>query len=153
MALKPDRNLVHGADISYFMNTVAADRGIIVTHYTTTSGVGAAMDDGNAVVIIPTGAVGSPVGLLMTKVVNYDLTRQRINPHQDEVQLGSKVTIMKQGVAVTDQIYTGDTPAPGAAAHFTTDGQLTTTTTSTQVGKFLSAKDSDGYAKVEINIP
>jgi len=153
MALKPDRNYAMGVDISHFMNTAASERGIIVIVDTSTTGVGASMDDGRAVAAIPTGTTGAPIGMLMTKVVNYDLTRQHLNEHQDEVQIGSKVTIMTNGWAVTDQIAAGITPAPGEAAHFTTDGKLTNVTTSTQVGKFVSGKDSDGYAKIAINLP
>lgn len=152
MALKPDRKYTDGTDIHYFMNETA-ERGIIVVHDTTTSGVGAAMDDGNAVVKVPTGASGTPAGLLLNDVVNLDLTRQHINWHQDEVQLGGKVTVLTHGWVVTDQIVSGETPTAGDAAYFAASGELSTTSTSDQVGKWLSSKDSDGYAKVEINLP
>ena len=79
MALKPDRHEVV-TDISFFMNETA-ERGIIVTH--STAGSGAAMDDSNALVAIPTTASGSaPAGLLLNDVVNIDLTRQHLNQHQ-----------------------------------------------------------------------
>lgn len=149
MALKPDRVEAY-TDISFFMNEVG-ERGGIVTHLT--SGSGAAMDDSQAVVEYPTAATGNaPAGLLLCDVVDYDLTRQHINWHKDEVQKGSKVTVLRQGFVVTDVIVSGDTPSAGDAAYYAAGGELTTTTGSVQVGRFLSAKDSDGFAKVDINI-
>jgi hypothetical protein len=153
MALKPDRKYNDGTDISFFMNETA-ERGIIVTHDTTTTGLGAAMDDANAVVQVPTGTGdGVAAGLLLNDVVNLDLTRQHINWHQDEVQLGGKVTVLQHGWVTTNQIASGVTPKAGDPAYFTANGKVTTSSGSAQVGKFLSGKDSDGYAKVEVNIP
>lgn len=154
MALKPDRIESH-TDISYFMNEVA-ERGIVVVHDTTTSGLGASMDDADNVVKKPDVANGSgeqPAGILLNDVVNLDLTRQHINWHKDEVQIGGKVTLLRQGQVTTNQLKSGDTPAPGDKAYFTTDGELSTTSTnSTQVGRFLSSVDGDGYVKVDVNI-
>ena len=55
MALKADRHEVV-TDISFFLNETA-ERGIIVTH--STAGSGSAMDDSNALVVVPTTAAGS----------------------------------------------------------------------------------------------
>lgn len=154
MALKPDRIESH-TDVSFFMNEVA-ERGGIVVHDVTTSGLGASMDDADNVVKLPDNANGSgekPAGLLLNDVVNLDLTRQHINWHKDEMQIGGKVTLLRQGQVTTDQIASGVNPAPGDAAYFTVDGKLSTTSTnSTQVGRFLSSKDGDGYCKVDVNI-
>ena len=154
MALKPDRIEAH-TDISFFMNEIA-ERGIIVVHDVTTSGLGASMDDADNIVKKPDVAGGSgeqPAGLLMNDVVNLDLTRQHINWHKNEVQIGNKVTLMRQGQVTTNMIESGVLPAPGDKAYFTTDGELSTTSTnSTQVGRFLSSLDSDGYCKVDVNI-
>jgi hypothetical protein len=81
------------------------------------------------------------------------LTRQHLNQHQDEVQLGGKVTVMTHGWVVTNKIQVGVTPTVGAKAYFEEAGELTTVRGGDPVGKFLSIKDEDGYAKVEINIP
>jgi len=151
MALKSDRIESH-TDISFFMDTTG-ERGGIVIH--DTSGSGVSMDDGNAVVMYPTGVVSGtkPAGLLLNDVVDLDLTRQHINWYRDEVQVGGKVTLLRQGQVTTDVVATGVTPAAGTAAYYDSLGKLTTTSTnSTQVGRFLSSKDSDGYVKVEINI-
>ena len=151
MALRPDRN-EHLTDLSFFMNETA-ERGIIVVH--STGGSGAAMDDSNAKVIAPATTVSgkSPAGLLLNDVVNPDLTRQHINFHKDEVQQGNKVLLLRRGTVVTDQI--SGTPTVGAKAYFVVGGTISASnqdSVSTQVGRFLSVKDADGYAKVEINI-
>ncbi len=150
MALRPDRNYNDGVQIAYFMNEVA-ERGIIVTH--TTSASGAGMDDSAGVVGIPTGTGdGLAAGMLLNNVVNKDLTQTHLNAHKDEVQLGSKVAVLARGWAVTDQIKSGETPAAGAAAYFDASGELSATTGSAEVGKWLGAKDADGFAKVAITI-
>ena len=150
MALKPDR-VEHLTDLSYFMNETAS-RGIIVTHLS--AGSGSAMDDSNATVQVANNTTELPAGLLLNDVVNLDLTRQHLNFHQDEVQQGGKVLLLRRGTVVTDQVTAGQTIVAGAAAHFTTNGVLTTGTAghSAQVGRFLSDYDPDGYVKVEINI-
>ena len=151
MALRPDRN-EHLTDLSFFMNE-PAERGIIVVH--STGGSGAALDDSNAKVIAPATTVSgkNPAGLLLNDVVNLDLTRQHINFHKDEVQQGNKVLLLRRGTVVTDQI--SGTPTVGAKAYFVVGGTISASnqdSVSTQVGRFLSVKDADGYAKVEINI-
>jgi hypothetical protein len=150
MALKPDR-YEHRTDISYFMNAVA-ERGIIVVH--NTGGSGAAMDSANATVQIPTGGVNgtNPAGLLLNDVVNLDLTRQHINFHQDEVQIGGKVTLLREGWVVTNQL--SGTPTVGADAYYNLAGELSATSgyNGVKVGKFLSVPDTDGYVKVEVHI-
>ena len=151
MDLRPDRNEVI-TDISFFLNETA-ERGLIVV--ANTQGSGAAMDDSSAAVKVPSapGVAGKPVGLLLNDVVNLDLTRQHINYAKDEVQKGSKVALLRVGTVTTDQISGAVTM--GDAAHFHNAGQLSSATTSNdsvQVGRFLSTKDADGFAKVAINI-
>ena len=147
MALKPDR-VEHLTDLSFFLNEVA-ERGqfLIVS----TAGSGAAMDDSTAKAAIATGS-GKPLGLLLNDVVDLDLTRQHINFAKDEVQKGSKVLILRRGTVVTDQIETGKSPTAGSVAYYKSSGELTTDVDSQPVGLFLSSKDADGYAKVEINV-
>ena len=168
MALKPDRHDLL-TDISFFMNETA-ERGVVVVH--STVGSGSAMDDGNAVVTVPTVASGtSPAGLLLNDVVDIDLTRQHLNQHQDEVQKGGKVTLLKQGWVVTNKVDEagGGIITAGAKAYVASSGLVSTdrglnidTTAEAAevdfdyeallVGRFLSTKDADGYAKVYINI-
>ena len=167
MALKADR---HEAvtDISFFMNETA-ERGVVVVH--STAGSGSAMDDSNALVTIPTTASGTyPAGLLLNDMVNIDLTRQHLNQHQDEVQKGGKVTLLKEGWVVTNKLEVNSKPTVGAPAYFTSSGLLSTTNPAAYdattiagasnplgnenalVGRFLSTEDADGYAKVYIDI-
>jgi hypothetical protein len=151
MALKSDR-IESYTDISFFMDSTG-ERGGVVVHGS--SGSGVSMDDGNAVVTYPTGVVAGtkPAGLLLNDVVNIDLTRQHINWYRDEVQVGGKVTLLRQGQVTTNVVSTGVAPVAGDAAYYDAFGRLTTVSTdSTQVGRFLSSVDSDGYVKVDINI-
>lgn len=150
MALKPDR-VEHLTDISFFKNDAVAERGIIVAH--STGGSGAAMDDALAQVADVASTGDLAAGLLLNDVVNLDLTRQHYNMMKDEVQLGGKVTLLRRGTVVTDQV--SGTPVVGEAVHFAADGRLVTSSelaTSQQVGRWLGVLDADGYAKCEINI-
>lgn len=146
MALKPDR-VEHLTDLSFFMDEIGT-RGQIVTH--SSDGSGASMDDANAKVIKATATGQNPAGLLLNDVVDIDLTRQHINFAKDEVQKGGKVLLLRRGTVVTDNV--AGTPAAGAKAYFTADAKITSAAGSVQIGRFLSAEDADGYAKVEINI-
>jgi hypothetical protein len=150
MALKPDRVEAY-TDISFFMNETG-ERGGVVVH--STAGSGAAMDDANAVVEYASDPSGTnPAGLLLCDVVDLDLTRQHINFYKDEVQKGSKVTLLRQGTVVTDVVATGLNISAGDVAYYGVNGALTTSSTnSVQVGRFLSDYDADGYVKVDINI-
>ncbi len=151
MALKPDR-FEDATDLSFFMN-VTGERGQIVVHDTTGSGAG--MDDSQNNVVRMTGQAPSgtqPAGLLLNDVVNYDLTRQPVNRHKDEVQLGGKVLLLRRGYVTTNKV-TGTITA-GKTAYYDSNGTLTATDPGTgwKVGRFLTKADADGYAKVEINI-
>lgn len=149
MALKPDRVELY-TDVSFFMVTTA-ERGGVVAH--TTSGTGPAMDDAAAVVAAPAAAADKPAGLLMNDVVDIDLTRQHMNWYKDEVQKGNKVCLLRRGFVVTNMLTAGSAPSAGAPAYFDVGGLLTEVNTgSAVVGRFLSGKDVDGYAKVDIDI-
>jgi hypothetical protein len=151
MALRPDRNELQ-TDLSFFMNETA-ERGIVVVH--SSQGSGAAMDDSSAVVAIPaiTDLSKHPAGLLLNDVVDLDLTRQHINFAKDEMQKGGKCLLLRRGFVVTNMISGSITL--GEQAYFGTNGELTSASAysgSTAVGRWLSKKDADGYAKVDINI-
>jgi len=148
MALKSDRYELQ-TDISFFYNDAATTRGCLVAHGGT-AGTGAAMDQGANLCVKSTSA--APLGILLNDVVDKDLTRTHLNQYKDEVQKGGKVTILRKGYVVTNDI-TG-TPAAGDVAYQceTTAGNVATSGTNV-VGAFLSAEDADGYAKVEVNLP
>ena len=166
MALKSDR-LELQTDISFFYNGAATTRGCVVGH-ASTAGSGAAMDQG--VNLVEKTTSGIPVGILLNDVVNKDLTRTHLNQHKDEVQKGGKVTILRKGYVVTNAIEDGLSPDIHAGdvaylsdATSTSSGPGSTSevgflsnaagTNGKVVGRFLSAKDADGYAKVEVNLP
>lgn len=154
MALKPLRNIV-ADDISYFA-TATASRGGIATM--STVGSGEAMDDGASVVAYAANPSGLlPVGVLMNDVVNLDLTRQKINPYKDEVQVNSKVTLTTIGEVVTDMLVPGITVAVNDPAYLAHSGLFTNVDLNMNqtpiVGVFKSKKDEDGFAKVFVNLP
>lgn len=159
MALKTDRSTLD-TDISFFMNEAATRGGVACL---STGGSGAAMDQGAALVTyaaLPSGKV--PVGLLLNDMVDIDLTRQHLNQHKDEVQKGGKVTLLRKGYVVTNNLE-GASPTAGAPAYVAHSGNLATSDLSNDdtdadgstrlVGRFLSGVDEDGYAKVYIDLP
>jgi hypothetical protein len=164
MALKADRYELQ-TDISFFWGgAAAATRGGCVVH-DSTAGSGSAMDQGANKVIYKGTAVAtdSPVGILMNDVVNKDLTRTHLNQHKDEVQLGGKVTLLRKGYVVTNSIESNTTPSAGEVAYVHDDGTISNganikvataiASGNLAIGRFVSAKDEDGYAKVEVNLP
>ena len=150
MALKSDRYELQ-TDISFFYNAGTATRGGVVVH--DTAGSGAAMDQGVNLVKYSTGGE-VPVGLLLNDVVNKDLTRTHLNQHKDEVQKGGKVTVLRKGYVVTNNLDGNPVAGSGAYASTTVAGNITMETDEGGlIGRFLSSKDEDGYAKVEVNLP
>ena len=156
MALKPDR-IELLTDISFFMNNNTSstiERGGVVS--VSSGGSGVAMDDASALVAYASVAAGAlPVGVLLNDVVNIDLTRQHINWHKDEVQGGGIVTLLRQGQVTTNMIVSGAAPGAGSGAYVGANGLLGTSDgggNNAKVGTFLSSKDSDGYAKVSVNL-
>lgn len=151
MALKADRNEFQ-TDISYFMNEVAERGGIASLSGTGASG--AAMDNATNLVTYATAASGAkPVGVLLNDMVNIDLTRQHLNQYKNEVQKGSKVTLLRKGYVVTNRIH--GTPSAGDKAWVGPTGYFGTSDPGDHkiVGEYMTKKDQDGYAKVEVNFP
>lgn len=159
MALKPDRNEFL-TEISFFMNETAERGGVAVL---STMGSGGAMDQSQALVTYAANPAGRiPVGFLLNDMVNIDQTRQHINWHKNEIQQGGKVTLAKAGHLVTNRIAGGTVVYPGAVAYLGPSGflQITQGTQSglpyepsnPRVGVFLSSRDEDGFAKVDIRL-
>ena len=158
MALKSDRSTLQ-TDISFFMNEAATRGGVASI---STGGSGVSLDNGAAVVTygaVPSGKV--PVGVLLNDMVDIDLTRQHLNQHKDEVQKGGKVTLLTKGWVVTNSLQ--GTPAAGDLAYLGHSGNIANSDLSNDdsdsdgssrvVGRFLSAVDQNGYAKVFIDLP
>ena len=151
MALKPAR--YEGVtDISFFMDQVAERGGVVCVK---TAGSGAALDQSAAEVEYKASASGQiPIGILLNDMVNKDLTKTKLNPYKNEMQKGSKVTILKQGWVLTNMI-TGTNPSGVQTAYVGVSGYFSISSASgnVEVGQFKSSVDADGYAKVEINLP
>lgn len=153
MALRSQRRELD-SDITFFMNEVAERGGFVCA---STVGSGAALDQSQALATYAAAPSGKTVlGVLMGDMVNLDLTRQKENVHKEEVQKGGKVTIWTKGWVVTNMIYPGHTIAVGNKAYIAASGLIGNVDTvgcNEVVGKFLSSKDEDGYAKVSFNLP
>lgn len=152
MALKPYREVTEYA-IGSFWGSTAATRGGIASMVT--QGSGEAMDDSNAVVGYVAEASGAtPLGMLLNDVASIDPTRQHLNQYKDETLVNSKVTLMKRGVAVTNNIL--GTVNAGDRAYLAESGNIRGTqgiNEAPAVGRFLSTVDQYGYAKVHIDLP
>lgn len=158
MALKSDRYEAQ-TDISFFYNAGTATRGGVVV-LDNVNASGAAMDQGvNLVKYKQATATDVPVGILLNDVVNKDLTRTHLNQYKDEVQKGGKVTVLTQGWVLTSNITGSPVPGDVAYADSATAGNLTNSASNAQasgnlaVGRFMTNKDADGYAKVFVNLP
>ena len=152
MALKSDRYELQ-TDISFFYNATETTRGCVVCHGGT-AGTGAAMDQGANLCAKSDSSSANPLGILLNDVVNKDLTRTHLNQYKDEVQKGGKVTILRKGYVVTNNITDLGSVDAGDVAYQceVTAGNIATSGTNV-IGAFLSAEDADGYAKVEVNLP
>ena len=158
MALKADR-YEESTDISFFSNATAT-RGGVVCLADLGLASGAALDQGENLVSYQqiTGASQIPVGILLNDVVDKDLTRTHLNQYKDEVQKGGKVTVLTRGWVVTNNV-TG-TPTAGALAYADgvtagniTAGNVDPAASGNPVGRWMSRKDADGYAKLYVNLP
>jgi hypothetical protein len=156
--LKADRH-EQTTDISHFYDAGTATRGgVVVLDAVLASG--AAMDQGvNKVRYKQAVATDVPVGILLQDVVDKDLTRTHINWYKDEVQKGGKVAVLTQGYVVTNNITGNPTPGQVAYADSVTAGNISASAASAAasgnlaIGRFMTNKDSDGYAKVRVNLP
>ena len=159
-----------------------SERGGWVSATGSTAASGSAMDQAVNQVWYNLHATGlRPLGILLNDVVNVDLTRQILNPYKSEVQVGDKITVLKKGYVLTNRIVSTIGPTtvaitPGAVAYTGPSGFITSVPSgalglgtqainsiafnahinsasgSYVVGKFLSAADEDGYAKVYIDL-
>ena len=159
MALKADR-YEESTDVSFFYNAGTATRGGVACLADLGLASGASLDQGENLVSYQAASSSTiPVGILLNDVVNKDLTRTHVNHHKDEVQKGGKVTVMTRGWVVTSNV-TG-TPTAGALAYVdsATNGNITaaavdpTASGNTAIGRWMSRKDADGYAKLYVNLP
>lgn len=153
MALRPDRYEFQ-TDISFFCDSIT-ERGVVLVY--STSGSGAALDQTTAVVTLAGTGVTlnlKPAGLLLNDVIANDTTRSFTNVYKDEMRVNGKCTLLKKGWVVTNMLATGITPVAGDVAYLAPSGKITNSATGTPptIGRFLSAKNENGYAKVAIDL-
>jgi hypothetical protein len=162
MSMKPLRSQCDGkVSVDYFVTTTGS-AGQIVFASTGTQPVGPGLDDSNSrveIVAVVSGRV--PVGMLLSDVVNLDLSRYPLNQYKSESQVGSKVALGTDGEWVVDTLLAGAAPATGVVypttAYAAPNGVLThnagyVASGYPVVGKFLTGRDSDGFAKVSIGL-
>lgn len=152
MALKGDMQPVQDSvDINFFMDSVA-ERGGIPCISTVSSGVN--YDSSLNVAVYQVNPSGKfPVGVLQQDVVNKDLTQTHLDNYRDEVQVGGKVTMYRQGRFTTNFVW--GTPTAGAPAYLGPSGNVSPTRQDAwtpQVGRFETTKDQNGYATIYVNI-
>lgn len=149
--LKPDRNYSPAdSDISFYMGETA-DAGIMVV-YPTGDVSPPGLDDDANYVTVPTDTSEKAVGILMNTVVNLDLSRTELSSHLNEVQINNKVEIIRRGWFVTNKLASSITPSPGDPLYFAATGVFTTATGSEIVGRFESGVNSDGYARIFVDV-
>lgn len=158
MALRGDRHEFQ-TNIQFFSDAEMEKGGIVSAK---TSGSGAALDQGVHIAEYranPSGA--NPVGLLLQDVKDYDLTRMKVNPYKNEVQVDGKVALLKKGYVVTNMIYPGHTPVLGGPAYVGHSGLIAASdvandagnpASSRVIGTWGSTKDEDGFAQVNVDI-
>lgn len=161
MALKPGRE-EHVYDLQYFAatitgpNTTMMTRGGGLCQVSGTPGSGEAMDSSaQAIEYVANPSGKLCVGILLNDVVNIDFSRQQLNQYKDEVQVGGKVTVGRNGTWVTNNIMPGQaTGTVPSTLYLGTSGNFTDVNPGgyPTVGQLLSRKDADGYAKVRINL-
>lgn len=161
--LKPDR-LYNPADIvTHYSMYETGTRGGIVCQATGFYPVGAGTDSSEQRCYYVNGNPSGfkPVGLLINDVVNKDLTQTHINYHKDEVQIGEKVVVAKKGEFVTNRIGPGQASGVAltlpARAYVGPSGYLYTaagyaTSGWTEVGRFTTYVNTEGFARFEANI-
>ncbi len=152
MALLGDMHVLYD-DIRYFLSE-EAERGVFVK-FSGAGASGASLDDTlNALQVPGTGTTSGAVaaGLLMCDVVDIDETRYRLNPHRDEVRVGSKVRLLKKGWVYTDQV--SGTPSGGDTAYMIPLGKVAPTDSGGQpkVGRFGGRKHSNGFVLLEVDV-
>ncbi len=161
MSLKGYRTIIE-TDIDHFMNAAATRGGIVSVTGTSASGIASDQAEAQCGYSATLSGV-KPLGILLQDVVNYDLTRQRQNPWRDEVQIGNKVAVAPKCVVVTDFVYPGHSPTPGAPAYIGHSGYIAASNVALDhsdtagafkvVGQWVTGKNEDGFAKVRINLP
>lgn len=156
MALKGHR--IIWTENNFLTCESVAEAGQILVYKTSGSGIAIGDSAGlGDVVANPSGY--TPAGMLITHaVVSTDETLYHLNYHQDTIKTGGKVHASDRCRVTTNKVI--GTPAVGNTAYLTSSGCVEPTAHADggrvarpPVGKFVSIKDENGYATVEISLP
>lgn len=150
MGLSPNRQ-VFQTNVDFALNEVA-ERGVLCSIIPGTTSAGEVTASAT-----PTGVGVQVIGMLLGDIESLNFDRHPEYLHRDVRDVGSVVSLCQEGELKTDQL-TG-TPSAGDAAYLGANGTVSTTQLSDGlgnmaplVGKFLSATDANGFAKVRIDV-
>ena len=153
MALKGDMGYEQAHDISWFWDSIAVSHaaGGCASIKTAGSGVCLGGVQMAAYAVDPSGA--KPLGVLTQKVTSYaGQTRVFRNLQNGEILPGEKCCLIRKGWLVTDMVI--GSPVGGNPAYLGASGNFATVQAegAPKVGRFETAKDGNGYAKVWLDI-
>lgn len=155
MALKADREITQYEN-GYFLNE-AANKGLVVC--VSTGASGAALDGATSVATVAAASSGAkPLGVLLDEFITLDQTRFHKNYNKLEAVAGDKASIAVRGWVVTDKVIsaTAGSKAMLASSGYVTDATAPATyneVANPKVGAFLSGKDQNGFARLQISLP
>lgn len=159
MALKPDREYNEVTDITNFWTTGAAEKGGCASMVSAGSGAAIGInlaDEANVVGYATSIGINTiPKGILLqTVAVSGSATRDFLNFENGEIRPNDKCTLVTRGWVVTDMIHPDVTPSAGDPAYLAVSGWVSSTSgaLTRRVGRFETAKDSNGFARVSIDI-
>lgn len=99
----------------------------------------------------------TPVGILLGKVVDKDLTQMTLQRLASEYIVHGKVPVNRAGQYKTNMVYPGLTIAMNDKAYLGPSGLLQNTQVNAAnnpyVGEFDTTKDQDGFVTVTLNLP
>lgn len=146
MALSPSRQIFQ-TNVDHSLNQVT-ERGVVCSINPGTTPVGE--------VVVATGVGVTPIGMLLDDVEDLNFDRHGEYRQRNVVDVGSVIGLSQECEVLTDQL-TGS-PVAGNTAYLGPNGTVSPTLTfdnvtpSPAVGKFLSAPNANGFAKVRIDI-
>lgn len=106
--------------------------------------------------VSPTGSTTNPIGVLLTDIEDMNFDRHPEYRQRNVDDIGSVVALCTKGELETNLIV--GTPSQGQKAYLHPSGYVGATqltdglNPAPQVGRFLSAKNALGYAKVKIDL-
>lgn len=142
-----ERRQIFQTNIDYSLNQVA-ERGVICSINAGTTP--------NGEVTVATGVGVTPIGILLDDVEDLNFDRHGEYRQRNVVDVGSVVGLCNKGELWTDQI-TGS-PVAGNTAYLGVNGTVSptltfdNTTASPVLGKFLSAPNANGFAKIRLDV-